>query len=896
MSRTAHYVASTHWDREWYEPLQGFRMRLVSLLDEVIQTLEADPNFKSFVMDAQSIPLLDYLEVRPEKRELLGRLLQDRRIIAGPWFVLPDEWLVSAESIVRNLEMGMAVARELGGEPSRAGGVFDQFGHISQLPQIFVQFGIPAAYVWRGTTERDHHGHFIWEAPDGTSLPTYRFGPGGYCTYAFRVRKPWDHTKYFELETAVDWLVEYTLFESKRSDVGPILLFDGADHLEIEPQTSTLIARANEKLSAHGIRIMHSDLDAYQAELLKDESKIRNKLVGELRETGREPSTQDEQWLIPGVLSSRIHLKQRNAQCEDELCLWAEPFSTFAATALGSDYPAGFLRVAWKWLLENHPHDSICGCSIDPVHQDMIFRFDQSYGIASRLTNNALKAIALAASPKDRPEGSIVLGIFNATAEAVDEFIDVDVPLPLKWVKKFQEFFGFEEKFAFRLRGPGGEEIPYQLVGQQRERARFRRPRYKFPDMDSRHVVSVTARLKVPAMGYTTLIVEPAEGPTRYSGRSLVSSHRSMENEHLRLSINPNGTIDLHDKSTRINFTQLLTFEQRADIGDGWYHGLAVNDQVYFSTAGSAEVALLADGFGKATFRIITTMNVPKDFHRRTMTRCETLWPLKIVSDVTLRADSDRVEVTTTIDNQVLDHRVRVLFPTGLKGETYLSDSAFDVVERPVALLPDNDQRKELDVETRPQISWTAFGDGSVGLAVVSRGLPESAVIDNPDRAIALTLLRSFRRAVFAGDNMGGQIQGKHMFRFDIVPFKRLAPVKRLFLLGQRVNTPTRQVSLTSADFVPTDPSGTLPREQSLLNVAGEVVVTSLRKAGDAVELRAFNPTDLKQELSINGGMLTQAEPVTLEGKADERVPVKSKTDLLTATLPPRRIVTLRLR
>src|SRR5205823_10519790 len=125
----------------------------------------------------------------------------------------------------------------------------------------------------------------------------------------------------------------------------------------------------------------------------------------------------------------------------------------------------------------------------DQVHQDMIYRFDQSMGISSRLSFNAMKAICAAVDAKPPAEGSIKLCVFNHTAEDIDRPIDLEIPLPTKWEKKFQEFFGFEEKFAFNLRGADGEEIPYQLVSQARDRIRARRPRKKFPQADLRHVV-----------------------------------------------------------------------------------------------------------------------------------------------------------------------------------------------------------------------------------------------------------------------------------------------------------------------------------------------------------------------------------------------------------------------
>lgn len=907
--RTAHYVISTHWDREWYESLQGYRMRLVSLLDEVLDTLQKDPAFRVFTMDGQFIPVSDYLEIRPEKTETIQKFAREGRFKTGPWYVLPDEWLVSGESIIRNIQLGMKLANELGGETSRAGFACDLFGHISQMPQLFAQLGIPFAYIWRGTYEKEHKGHLNWESPDGTSIPVYRFGRVGYCTFCADVRDCGKLEERFDPDAAVQKVVDFTLAEAARSPLSPILLFDGGDHIEIEPAITGVFAKANEKLASHGIQIVHSSFDAYQAEVLKEASKIDKKLVGELRETGREPSKEDEQWLIPGVYSSRIHLKQKNAACEDELCLFAEPFSAFASFKLKTrgmqfqgfvpsgefEYPDGYLRTAWRHLLDNHPHDSICGCSPDQVHQDMIYRFDQSLGISSRLTKNAMRAIAFAADVKSNVEGALKLCVFNHTAEAIDRPVDLEIGLPVDWAKKFQEFFGFEEKFAFKLRDHAGKEVPYQLVSQRRDRLTFKRYRKKFPQGDLRHVIGVTAKIKVPAFGYTTLFIEPAEPPTRYPG-SMATSHRSIENEHLRVVANSNGTIDLVQKKTGKTYAQLLTFEQCADIGDGWYHGMAVNDQVFSSTASAADVSLIADGRFKATLRIAVTMNVPEAFDFKAMTRSERTAPLKIVSDITLRQGATGVEVTTTVHNNVLDHRLRVLLPTNLKGDSGLSDTSFDVVERKIALAADNAIRKELDVETKPHFTWTAMADASGGLAVVTRGIPEVAVSDTPERPIALTLLRAFRRAVLANDNMGGQIQGTHVFRYDIEPFAGPVPRKKFCLQGQRVLGAIRQIDLLPAEIAHDQVETKLPAEQSFLTVDGDVVVTSVQRDGDKLVVRLFNPTTSPAIAKLSGpNGFSSISSVTLEGKADAIAKGRISAGVAEITVPAKRIATLLL-
>ena len=173
--------------------------------------------------------------------------------------------------------------------------------------------------------------------------------------------------------------------------------------------------------------------------------------------------------------------------------------------------------------------------------------------------------------------------------------------------------------------------------------------------------------MQVPAFGYTTLLVSPVDGPTRFSG-SLATSHRSIENEHLKVLVNANGTIDLTDKRSNRTFSGLLAFEQRADIGDGWFHGLAVNDQIDSSIGSPAEVSLTADGIGKATMRIAVSMRVPEEFDFRLMQRSERRATLRIVTDVTLRDGADHLEMETTVENIVRDHRLRALFPTDLPG------------------------------------------------------------------------------------------------------------------------------------------------------------------------------------------------------------------------------------
>ncbi|MEP7358375.1 MAG: glycoside hydrolase family 38 C-terminal domain-containing protein, partial [Anaerolineales bacterium] len=289
----------------------------------------------------------------------------------------------------------------------------------------------------------------------------------------------------------------------------------------------------------------------------------------------------------------------------------------------------------------------------------------------------------------------------------------------------------------------------------------------KFPEGYRTHDVTVAVPLSIPPLGYTTLSLRAGKPgqPSRYPDTpGLATSERSMANETLSVEIEPNGTLVLTDLRSGAAYRRLLTFEDQADIGDGWFHGMAVNDRAIVSTTARSELSLVHNGPLLATFRIRTWLSVPEAFDFGRMERSERSAEMVIDSLISLRRGQAYLEVETTVANQVNDHRLRVLFPSGAQAATYLADSQYDVVERPIALRADNHLYRELEVETKPQQSWTAVFDDQRGLAIVAEGLLETAVRDlrhrphGPDRrragrpsardaAISLLPRANFRRA-----------------------------------------------------------------------------------------------------------------------------------------------------
>ena len=173
-------VSHTHWDRAWYVTFQEFRARLVRLVDRLLKIMDEQPDYRVFMLDGQMAVLEDYLEVRPQRQPELVSLCEQGRLKIGPWYVLADEFLVSPESLIRNMILGQRMGEVYGGV-SKIGYVPDGFGHIAQLPQILNGFGIDNAIFWRGLGEEGERlgTEFLWKAPDGSAVTTI-WMPYGY--------------------------------------------------------------------------------------------------------------------------------------------------------------------------------------------------------------------------------------------------------------------------------------------------------------------------------------------------------------------------------------------------------------------------------------------------------------------------------------------------------------------------------------------------------------------------------------------------------------------------------------------------------------------------------------------------------------------------------------------
>jgi hypothetical protein len=368
-------VPHTHWDREWYGPFEHFRLMLGGVVDEVLDTLERDPEFRSFTLDGQAIVLEDYVAMRPENESRLRALIAAGRIEIGPSYVLPDEFLVSGEALVRNLLIGRAVCSRFGGQPSVAGYLPDSFGHPLQLPQILAGFGIESLLFSRGLgDEVDDLGlAFRWVAPDGSAVRALQL-LADYSNFA-------NISGADDAEARVRALLERFGQGLERADVHEVALCNGTDHWPIQPEMPALCAELERRFPGSAFAIAgYSDyvsalrtgaLASWSGELLG--SRLWN--------------------VLRGVNSARLYIKQANERAEQRL-LSVETLAALCALRTGGRFPFEDFTFAWRELLKCHPHNSICGCSCDEVHRDMLVRYASLDRTLDILSSNALSEFA----------------------------------------------------------------------------------------------------------------------------------------------------------------------------------------------------------------------------------------------------------------------------------------------------------------------------------------------------------------------------------------------------------------------------------------------------------------------------------------------------------------------
>lgn len=881
-----YYINGTHWDREWYKTFQGFRYLLIGVVDEVIETLEADPDFHMYMLDGQTAVLDDYLEIEPEKRARLQKLIADGRIAVGPWYTMPDEFIPSGESLIRNLLFGHAKAKEYGAKDAmKYGYICDIFGHIAQLPQIMNGFGIHGVLMQRGNNMDTTPPHFRWISPDGSSCIAYRtpedMGYGAFYRYATEpYNMGWD--------TSLEHLFERAVKEIDRECEGLnepyLVLHDALDHQHITKAAPWLAERLSEH---YGCPVVFETLD-HLAETLKN-AELPEK-HGELAETAHMDIGTNI--LLTYVVSSRYDLKQENDRAQNLWERWAEPLSAIHALE-GRAIRPRYRDVAYLELLRNHAHDSICGCAVEEVHRDMHYRFRQTRTIGQEVVMDCLRQDV--SCVKAGEHGSeMIFRVYQPLPYEGRATYRLAVDFPEDFKPKYSEGEReYEWKNSFFIYDREGREVPYTLHSIERGRIVASATLYKA----DRYNLSINAELT--PMGYTEFRVVPAEKGlrTRYI-MGQTTGRLTAENRFLRVQIKDNGTLRLTDKRTGRVFDDLLRYEDGADIGDGWMHIRPSSDSIFFGPGRVLAIEKIADGPTETAFRITTELALPEKtvWEGGELKRSARLQPVTLRTVVRLGAENDFLEVETELDNTVLDHRLQVCFPTDVQTDTYLAGQAFAMLERPVGMDAQTTHWKEPQYGDRNFNGTAMLRDERGGLAFLSaEGLHEVNAMGDDRRTLAVTLMRGFHKTVGNDDykQLDGELLGKLHFAYRLMPLTPETSEGHVLRCRDAMQADVQLYTML------VEPGYAMGPGQSFLKLEGENVLLSVLKRPEdlqenAVVVRVFNASDAQSEAA-----LTFRHPVAdacltdlLEQKTENAAFADNRVRL---TLGARKIQTLRI-
>ncbi|MBI4978540.1 MAG: hypothetical protein HZC28_13760 [Spirochaetes bacterium] len=761
------YFSSTHWDREWYQTFQGFRKRLVDMADGMVRHLEAHPEFEVFHFDGQTIVLEDVVEIRPDLAPRLKKLIADERLIVGPWYDMPDEFLVSGEALVQNLIMGHRIAKEYGGNAWKFGYLCDTFGHIAQMPQILSGFGIRHALVGRGTNDHTTDRFYNWTSPDGTAV------------IAYKLPDVHGYGDFMQLIGFGNTPVEESVFKAKAKEYFDakfaaskhpfLVLMDGIDHAPLHEHTATYLTWLRElypdmKLS-HGGMIELGDAVAEAGGLTAKQ--------GELIEPAKQKGGYVH--LITNTLSSYYPLKQQNDACEAMLERIAAPCMAMAHQR-GGGVCRSYYELAWKYLIRNHPHDSICGCSIDRVHEDMRYRFAQTSDLANIIVEDFIHHDLSASHGKpmndeshfrakqDEMDHRLTLRVFNPLPHEQQGVFTFTVDFPTNYPNRFSEPFGYQQKNSFTIRDTAGNLLPYRITGMRRNQ--IVRVYNQFTKRVDRYEITLAAKIFPSTV--TPFIIEPSVEPQRNMTTLLTGTH-SAENEFLSLSVKTDGTVTVRDKRSGDEYTRLNTFASDGEIGDGWYHASEVGNRTVYSGANAA-VEVIKNSPVRAAFRITQTMRLPAEMRYEGTIHSEFAGirpsaetaDMTIVTEVSLDAGSALLGMRVTVDHNVKDHRLRMMIPTGIQGP-WFAYQTFCFIERPAGrMFGDTSTWKEME-PVEKNINNIAGKRGKNGGIVffAKAGIHEAGTFDDADGTLAVTMLRAFRRTVMQNGESGGQLPGK---------------------------------------------------------------------------------------------------------------------------------------
>ena len=874
----AFICSHTHWDREWYITFQEIRFRLIHLVDKLKKLLKNKKGYNYFNFDGQTIFIEDYLEAMPDDKDFLN-LIEQGKILIGPWYTLPDEFIPSGESLIKNLEIGHSLVKKYKGVLVKTGYIPDTFGHISQMPQILKGFNLDTAIFWRGINRDKAGGEFEWSSPDGSSvLVKHLLADMGYCNILTISDSP-DKTA-DDVITTVKKLLKH-----QKADV--ILLLDGIDHRLPLDKIPDLINVLNKK--SKDTEFIHSNfnefINAFKQDIQNKKSNLK-KIKGEIRDTN---FTEGAQWnyILPNVLSSRIYLTQMNDLIETELSKWIEPYSGF----LKSDKKySNYAELMWKKAAANHAHDSIGGCSIDQVHREMEVRYeelDQMSDLVNRklfldLANNINTAVIL----KSDEAGLLIL---NNSSEIKNENIEIEFFIPDEIMKKFPEIKNHDcIKWIFLI---DEDKNRHELELLDIKRASKSVPFENIIMFGKQDGIAIRGNFiaeNIPSYGYK---LYKLEFKTRKEDLLIYSKHRTteMENDYYKIQINQNGSFNIKDKMNSIEFNEFGYFESRGDCGGGYAFSPPIFDKVITSLNSTPIISKTNNNVIERCL-IEYRMLLPASLSEDNKSRSEKFIELPIKAELILGKKTNMISMNIEVINTIKSHRLQVAFPTAINSQYFYTLNPFDLIYRKIEKIevPDKVWIEDQPLQY-PMQGLTGIESTNRSISIFAKGLKE--VEPNPAKELKITLYRAVKylsggaphiitRNNYAGPGIetpGAQmINRKLKFQLGLTSYKGKIEETDILKKFDRFYTQVKTVSVDSH-------KGKLPVKDAFIDVeTSHILISTIKQPQQekGLIIRLFNPLQKPDKIKIRfKEKISGIEEVNfLEEKTGKEIKINNKT------------------
>ncbi len=850
-------ISHTHWDREWYMPLEQFRHRLVDLMDHLLDTLAAQPSY-IFHLDAQTVVLEDYLAVRPEKREQLRQFISRRRLMIGPFFLQNDFYLTSGEATVRNILEGQKLCREFGGS-AKAGYAADQFGNASQLPQILRDFGFDNFIFGRGFSQRDIAAdgtvtpkktptEFIWKGPDGSEV------------LAIHMRHWYNNAQRFseDIEKATRFLRAMTAPYNDELTATPyILLMNGVDHLEAQAEIRDIIDKVQEKLD-DGEYFVQYNMDDYVdavKQYVEDNHVELQTVEGEMRVDSGLTTLQ-------GTLSSRSYLKTANVRAQAMLENRLEPlYAMMERYGMKGVYPHDRLVYTWKNIIRNHPHDSICGCSTDAVHRHMenryaeIFEFAEEQLRRAMLTATEHTAMARAAGDQD-----YIITVANTLSTPLRGAVEVQLKMLCS-----------DDMENFRIVDGDGRDVEF-IVVEKKRRSTAVYSAINLPGWVE--VFDYTIQLDagdVAPFAFKSFLVTAGEStPTVAAFDATLPT--VIENDLLTVSVSADGRVDITDRKSGRTLKDCLRAEDREDNGDSYMFKPEGHAPLY-SDDWAKTVTLTAHTALKQAVKIEYTMDLPLYYDEAANARSTEMATSKLTLELTLYRGRPFVEIDYTLDNASRDHHLALCVDTDIAPVESYADSMFDVVRRTGDM-----HYHTTPIKIDPNASFALLQENGRGVAVFTEGTHEYMHPEDKLNRLSFGLVRAtggilhdghelwctpenqclrtmsgrLAVALFEGDFVAANIPAMSLaFRAPLLPFGTACD-SRKFAGGRPC---VQDTTLTEFFYFPDSyPDVAIADNTSAIDVVGDGVAFSAFKLCEdesGLILRLFNYTEEETTVTV---------------------------------------------